>query len=227
VGQRQASVGQIFIYCFLARWARRLSWKETAEAFRTSWEKVFDAVEHVVTFGLEHRTLGPMGAIGVDEIQYAKGQYLTLVYKIDVGVTRLLWVRKEPSSRFRDSSQSSEMNWPQRSCLFAPTCDSLILHIFDRFLIVAKMNRVPSELSEDGGPPCITAMNTSKDPLTLYPGCSVLTRSTDSAYGLFNLPRPFLLETDNPNLRGNDVFRETPFDVFNDTFGGLRQLCPV
>jgi transposase len=25
---------------FLARWARRLSWKETAEAFRTSWDKV-------------------------------------------------------------------------------------------------------------------------------------------------------------------------------------------
>ena len=42
---------------FLARWARRLSWKETAEAFRTSWDKVFDAVEHVVTFGLEHRVL--------------------------------------------------------------------------------------------------------------------------------------------------------------------------
>ena len=40
---------------FLARWARRLSWKETAKAFRTSWDKVFDAVEHVVTFGLEHR----------------------------------------------------------------------------------------------------------------------------------------------------------------------------
>ena len=28
---------------FLARWARRLSRKETAEAFRTSWDKVFDA----------------------------------------------------------------------------------------------------------------------------------------------------------------------------------------
>ena len=65
---------------FLARWARRLSWKETAEAFRTSWDKVFDAVEYVVTFGLEHRTLGPIDAIGVDEIQYAKGhKYLTLV----------------------------------------------------------------------------------------------------------------------------------------------------
>jgi len=31
---------------------RRLSWKETAEAFRTSWDKIFDAVEHVVTWGL-------------------------------------------------------------------------------------------------------------------------------------------------------------------------------
>ena len=51
---------------FLARWARRLSWKETAEAFRTSWDKVFDAVEHVVTWGLEHRTLGQIDAIGVD-----------------------------------------------------------------------------------------------------------------------------------------------------------------
>jgi transposase len=49
---------------FLARWARRLSWKETAEAFRTSWEKVFDAVEQVVTCGLEHRKLGQIDAIG-------------------------------------------------------------------------------------------------------------------------------------------------------------------
>src|SRR5438105_14543373 len=80
----------------LARWARRLSWKETAEAFRTSWEKVFDAVEHVVTWGLEHRSLGQIDAIGVDEIQYAKGhKYLTLVYQIDIGITRLLWIGKE------------------------------------------------------------------------------------------------------------------------------------
>ena len=42
---------------FLARWARRLSWKETAEAFRTSWDKVCDAVEHVVIFGLEQAQL--------------------------------------------------------------------------------------------------------------------------------------------------------------------------
>jgi transposase len=81
---------------FLARWARRLTWKETAESFRTSWDKVFDAVEHVVTCGLEHRGLCQIDAIGVDEIQYAKGhKYLTLVYQIDLGLTRLLWVGKE------------------------------------------------------------------------------------------------------------------------------------
>src|SRR5438477_6611121 len=34
------------------------SWKETAQAFRTSWDKVFAAVEHIVTWGLEHRLLG-------------------------------------------------------------------------------------------------------------------------------------------------------------------------
>ena len=77
----------------------RLSWdwrKETAEAFHTSWDQVCDAVEYVVGWGLEHRTLQSIRALGVDEIQYAKGhKYLTLVYQIDQGLTRLLWVGKE------------------------------------------------------------------------------------------------------------------------------------
>ncbi|HXM44247.1 MAG TPA: hypothetical protein VN924_23630 [Bryobacteraceae bacterium] len=88
---------------FLARWARRISWKETAEPFHTSWEKVFDAVEHVVTFGLGHRTLGRIDAIGVDEIQYAKGhKYPTLVYQIDLDVTRLLRHDRRRSGLERD-----------------------------------------------------------------------------------------------------------------------------
>jgi hypothetical protein len=46
--------------------------------------------------GLEQRVLGQIDAIGVDEIQYAKGhKYLTLVYQIDLDVTRLLWVGRE------------------------------------------------------------------------------------------------------------------------------------
>jgi transposase len=63
---------------FLAHWARKLSWKEVAVSFQTSWEKVFHSVEYIVAFGLQHRALGPIFAIGVDEIQYAKGhKYLT------------------------------------------------------------------------------------------------------------------------------------------------------
>src|SRR5499427_5471586 len=139
---------------FLARWARRLSWKETAEAFRTSWEKVFDAVEHVVAYGLEHRRLGQIDAIGVDEIQYAKGhKYLTLVYQIDLGVTRLLWVGKE---RTIESFQGfftamgeevtsrivfvcSDM-WEPYLKVIREKCTEA-LHILDRFHIVANMNK--------------------------------------------------------------------------------------
>jgi len=142
---------------FLARWARRLSWKETAEAFRTSWEKVFDAVEHVVTFGLEHRVLGQIDAIGVDEIQYAKGhKYLTLVYQIDLGVTRLLWVGRE---RTIESFQGffkvigdeiaskivfvcSDM-WEPYLKVIREKCSGA-LHLLDRFHIVAKMKRRPT-----------------------------------------------------------------------------------
>src|SRR5580692_2859674 len=58
---------------FLGHWARKLSWKETAEEFRTSWDKVHDAVAYLVGWGLEHRVLGAIRAIGVDEIQYGKG----------------------------------------------------------------------------------------------------------------------------------------------------------
>src|ERR1700730_14017210 len=64
----------------------RLSWQETAESFHTSWDKVCDAVESVVTWGWEHRTLAWIRALGVDEIQYAKGhKYLPLVYPITRG----------------------------------------------------------------------------------------------------------------------------------------------
>jgi hypothetical protein len=63
---------------FLGHWACKLSWKETAEEFRTSWDKVRDAVEYLVSRGLEHRVLGAIRAIGVDEIRRGKGRkYLT------------------------------------------------------------------------------------------------------------------------------------------------------
>jgi transposase len=89
---------------FLGHWARKLSWKETAEEFRSSWDKVHDAVAYLVSWGLEHRVLGLIRAIGVDEIQCGKGhKYLTLVYQIDADCIRLLWLDKERSVKsFRE-----------------------------------------------------------------------------------------------------------------------------
>jgi transposase len=81
---------------FLAGWARRLSWQEVAGVFCTTWEHVRDSVRHAVAWGLVHRDLSGATAIGVDEIQWRRGHhYLTLVYQIDEGCKRLLWIGRE------------------------------------------------------------------------------------------------------------------------------------
>ena len=87
---------------FLARWARRLSWKETATVFNTSWEAVRRSVEWVVSYGLANRSLEGVSALGTDELHWGRGKksanFLTLIYQIDAGARRLLWVglkRKE------------------------------------------------------------------------------------------------------------------------------------
>ena len=138
---------------FLAHWARKLSWKETALSFHTSWDKVCNAVEVVVQWGLAHRTLGPITAIGVDEIQYSKGQkYLTLVYQIDAQCTRLLWIGKERTvatfEQFFDmigDDLAGKINfvcsdmWKPYLRVIRERCSNA-LNILDRFHIVAKMN---------------------------------------------------------------------------------------
>ena len=79
--------------CFLARWAKKLSWTEVARSFRTSWDQVYHSVQHVVEYGLAHRRLDQVTALGVDEIQFGKGHhYLTLLYQIDTHRRRLLWM---------------------------------------------------------------------------------------------------------------------------------------
>src|SRR5579863_9017040 len=68
---------------FLATWARRLSWSEVAAIFHTSWDSVYRSVEHAVGWGLKHRDLSGVQALGIDEIAWKKGHtYLTLVYDI-------------------------------------------------------------------------------------------------------------------------------------------------
>ena len=144
---------------FLGHWARKLSWKATAEAFRASWEKVHDAVAYLVDFGLTNRALGPIRAIGVDEIQYSKGhKYLTLVYQIDAGCTRLLWIGRERTVKtFREFFA---MLGPELSAKIEFVCSDMwkpylgvirekcsqALNILDRFHIVAKVNQAVDDV---------------------------------------------------------------------------------
>jgi len=78
---------------FLARWAKRLSWKEVARVFGTSWDQVFRSVAMAVAWGRDHVDLTGIRAIGIDEIHWQHGaNFLTLVYQIDPTRKRLLWI---------------------------------------------------------------------------------------------------------------------------------------
>jgi len=147
---------------FMAQWARKLSWKDTAQSFRTSWEKVFNAVEWVVDWGLAHRELGTIRAIGVDEIQYGRGhKYLTLVYQIEGGCTRLLWVGQERTkasfAKFFAMIGKPVCEKVEFVCsdMWKPYLEMIALHcpnalnILDRFHIVAKMNKAMDEVRAD------------------------------------------------------------------------------
>jgi len=139
---------------FLARWARRLSWKEVAEVFQTSWDNVFRSVKMAVAWGLSQRNLENVTAIGMDEIAWKKGhKYLTLVYQIDAGCRRLLWVGKERTSKtlrqfFKEFGQEhtarlrficSDM-WKPYLRIVAEVAGQA-LHVLDRFHIMTHVSK--------------------------------------------------------------------------------------
>ena len=144
---------------YLAHWARKLSWKETALSFGTTWDQVCHAVEYVVQWGLAHRELGTLRAIGVDEIHIGKShKFLTLVYQIEADCVRLLWVGKERTKQsfekfFTLIGQQlagkvefvcSDM-WRPYLDVIARRCPQA-LNILDRFHIVAKLNKALDEV---------------------------------------------------------------------------------
>ena len=120
---------------FLARWARRLSWRETARTFQTSWEAVYRSVEWFVQWGLAHRELRGVESIGVDEIHWGHGlradNFLTVIYQIDAGCRRLLWVgrrRTQATLRRGLKALGPEVVKGLRLCAAtcgSPTCKSL------------------------------------------------------------------------------------------------------
>jgi len=144
---------------FLAGWARRLSWKGVAEAFGTTWQNVFRSVKHAVSWGLDHRNLDGITAIGVDEVQWQKGhKYLTLVYQIDSGCKRLLWIGQDRTAksflrffRMLGKDRSSKLKfvcsdmWKAYLKVIAKKASQAV-HVLDRFHIMQKMNKAIDEV---------------------------------------------------------------------------------
>ncbi len=84
---------------YLSRWAKRLPWNQVARIFQCGWHQVYAAVKQAVEWGLEHRDLSGVTAIGVDEVYFGvKNKFSTLVYQLCSHKVRLLFIapsRKE------------------------------------------------------------------------------------------------------------------------------------
>ena len=139
---------------FLAAWAKRMSWKEVAEAFHTSWENVFRSVEMAVAWGRDHQDLTCVAAIGIDEIHWSYRQgFLTLVYQIDEGCRRLLWVGQH--RRVKTLMRFFRWFGKERTDQIKFICSDMwqaylqvvakkaahAIHVLDRFHIVSHMSK--------------------------------------------------------------------------------------
>ncbi len=163
---------------FLASWTKKMSWKETAKSFHTSWDSVVRSVQMAVAWGLEHRSLTGVHAIGIDEISRGHGQnYITLVYQIDRGAKRLLWVGKNRT--MKTLLKFFKMFGEERSGALRFVCTDMwkpylrviaskaaqAVNVLDRFHIMAHMNKAidkvrateVKELKAKGKKPMLTA----------------------------------------------------------------------
>jgi transposase len=144
---------------FLARWAKRLAWQEVADIFRTSWNTVYRAVTLAVLWGIANRSLEGVTAVGIDEIQWRKGhKYLTLVYQIQDGCKRLLWVGAGRTAQtlhgFFDllgAARAAALRfvcsdmWQPYLAVIAARAGQAI-HVLDRYHVMAKMNKAIDEV---------------------------------------------------------------------------------
>jgi transposase len=143
----------------LASWTKKLSWKETATSFHASWDSVVRSVKMAVAWGLEHRSLDGVHAIGIDEISRGHGQnYITLVYQIDTGTKRLLWVGKHRT--MKTLLKFFKMFGEERSEALRFVCTDMwkpylrvvakkagqAVNVLDRFHIMAHMGKAIDEV---------------------------------------------------------------------------------
>ncbi len=160
---------------FLARWAKKLSWTQVADSFGTTYEAVFRSVQMAVYWGLSHRELSGIRVIGVDEILWLRGKFVTLVYEISAGRKRLLHIardRTEQSLRsffeLLGTARSQRLRFVC-SDMWRPYLNVILerasqaLNILDRFHIMKKFNEAidqvrrqeAQQLKQEGGEPLL------------------------------------------------------------------------
>jgi len=148
---------------FLAHWARKLWWEEVAMSFRVGWSDVYASVQWVVEYGLKHRVLEGIKAIGIDEVCVRVGRvFWSLIYQIDPGNVRLLWVGHDRSEETTIEGLNalgdnvcagiryvcSDMWAPYLAAVRKRLEDAL--HILDRFHIRQMLNKaVDKERKEE------------------------------------------------------------------------------
>lgn len=147
---------------YLSHWAKKLSWSDVATSFFTSWSSVYRSIEMAVTWGRERMDLTGIKSVGVDEVQWKSGhKYLTLVYQIDQGVRRLLWIGKDRT----EQTFQGFFDWfgAERSALIEFICSDMwkayikvirknavnALHVLDRFHIMTYFSKAIDELRAD------------------------------------------------------------------------------
>jgi len=162
---------------FLAGWGRRMSWKEVSRCFQVSWDHVYNSVKYAVSWGLSQRNLDGIESIGIDEVQWKCGhKYQTLVYQIDQGCKRLLWIGPDRTAktllrffRFLGKPRSAKLQfvcsdmWQAYLKVIAKKVPDA-LHVLDRFHVMQKMSKAidtvraaeARQMKEDGYEPLLS-----------------------------------------------------------------------
>lgn len=155
VGKHPLTLGMM---AFLSMWARRMSWLETARAFKVSWESVFRSVEWTVKWGLKHRILEGVKALGIDDLHWGRAGFLTLIYQIDEGTRRLLWIGRNRTQAALmaglDTLGPEVVSGVEYVCsdMWRPYLNVIrkrlaqALHVLDRFHITAHLNGAVDEV---------------------------------------------------------------------------------
>lgn len=153
-GKCRLSVGLIWL---LAAWTKLLAWEVVARLFGVHWNTVATAVRQAVAYGLEHRQMGQILYIGVDELSRRKGHvYVTNVY--DLKAKRLLWSgegrgKETLEAFFKQHGEALKEGVVGVCCdMWRPYVDVIKEHcpqavlVFDKFHIIQKLLEAVDEV---------------------------------------------------------------------------------